>query len=535
MKITFLGAARTVTGSCYLLEVGEHKLLLDCGMFQGSKLIKAFNEKDFMFNPGEIEAVVLTHAHVDHSGLLPKLVKNGFKGVIHATKATRELCSILLPDSAHIQESDAELANRKGMRSGKKLVQPLFTLDEAMETLKLFKVHDFNTKIAVVPGVEVQFLVAGHILGSAIVQMKVTEGDKVTNLIFTGDIGQPNQPILEDPVAISGADFIITESTYGDRVHEVYDKEGELTEIINDTVAKGGNVIIPAFAVGRTQVLLYYFQKLLAEGKIPEVPIYVDSPMANKATQITLTNPEEYDAEARALYEMQGNRLMAMKNLHFTASAQESQAINSMEGSKIILSASGMADAGRILHHLKHNLWRQECTVIFAGFQAEGSLGRQLIEGARKVKIMGEDIAVKAKIVNMKGFSAHADKEQLLTWYKGMTTTPKAFFVTHGELDAASSFADELRRKLGTAAYVPHFGDCVEIQGTEYEITASELMEEQEKMLEIQACMKKMENSYLQQKSKLEAIVSRNGDKADLVRKKMDKLKEYMEKLFSDM
>lgn len=535
MKLTFLGAARTVTGSCYLLEVGEHKLLLDCGMFQGSKLIKAFNEKDFMFNPGEIEAVVLTHAHVDHSGLLPKLTKQGFKGIIHATKSTRELCTILLADSAHIQESDADLLNRKGMRAGKKEVQPLFSLDDAMEALKLFKVHDFNTKFEVVPGVEVQFLVAGHILGSAIVQMKVTEGEKVTSLIFTGDIGQPNQPILEDPVAISGADFIITESTYGDRVHEVYDKEAELCEIINAGIERGGNIVIPAFAVGRTQVLLYYFQKMMAEGKLPEIPVYVDSPMANKATQITMTNPEEYDAEARALYEMQGNRLVSMQNLHFTATAQESQAINGMEGSKIILSASGMADAGRILHHLKHNLWREDCTVIFAGFQAEGSLGRKLTEGAKKVKIMGEDILVKANIVNMHGFSAHADKEQLLTWYKGMTMTPKAFFVTHGELDAASAFADELRRNLGTAAYVPHFGDCVEINGNEYRITASELMEEQEKIVEIQAYMKKMENSYLQQKSKMEQIVSRNGDKADLIRKKMDKLKKYMDDLFSDL
>ena len=271
MKITFLGATRTVTGSCYLLEVGAHKFLVDCGMFQGSKLIKALNEKEFLFHPGEIEAVVLTHAHVDHSGLLPKLVKEGFRGPIYCTKSTEELCSILLPDSAHIQEGEAEYANRKGMRAGKKIVEPLFTVDDASRALHLFKLRSFCEPFNIVPGVTVTFRVAGHILGSAFVEMSVTEGDKKTRLIFTGDIGQPNQPIIEDPAVAGGADFIITESTYGNRIHEAYDKEGELANIINDTVERGGNVIIPAFAVGRTQVLLYYFQKLQAEGKIPEM------------------------------------------------------------------------------------------------------------------------------------------------------------------------------------------------------------------------------------------------------------------------
>lgn len=535
MKITFLGAAQTVTGSCYLLEIGEYKLLLDCGMFQGSKLVKSFNEKDFMFAPNEIDAVVLTHAHVDHSGLIPKLAKLGYKGPVYCTKSTLELCNILLPDSAHIQESDTELNNRKGQRLGKKVEQPLFTLDDAFAALKLFKVRDFNSKFQVVPGVEVNFKKAGHILGSAIVEMFVSEGENNTRLIFTGDIGQPNQPILEDPDSISGADFIVTESTYGDRIHQAYDKIGELEKIINETVDKGGNIIIPAFAVGRTQVLLYYFQKLLSEKRIPEIPIYVDSPMANKATQITMTNPEEYDVEARALYEMQGNHLVSMRNLHFTATAQESQAINAMEGSKIILSASGMADAGRILHHLKHNLWREDSAVIFAGFQAEGSLGRKLTDGSKKVKIMGEDVVVRAKIYNMRGFSAHADKEQLLAWYGDMEVMPKCFFVTHGEPEAAGNLADELRRRLGVAAYVPRFGDCVEIIGNEYHIEASNLMDEQESMLEAQQYMKQMESAYMQQKARLQQIVARDGDKADLVRKKLDKLRRYMDDLLSDI
>lgn len=536
MKITFLGAARTVTGSCYLLEVSGRQILVDCGMFQGSKLIKSLNEKDFLFNPGNIEAVVLTHAHVDHSGLLPKLVKAGFRGTIHCTKSTEELCSILLPDSAHIQESDAEFANRKGMRAGRKFVEPLFTVDDAYRALKLFRIHDFGEKFSVIPGVKVTFRVAGHILGSAFVEMKVTEEEgKETSLIFTGDIGQPHQPIIEDPATVEKADFIITESTYGNRVHEAYDKEGELARIVNETVERGGNIIIPAFAVGRTQVLLYYFQKLVTQGRIPEIPIYVDSPMANKATQITMINPSEYDEEARALYEMQGRRLVSMPQLRFTATAQESKSINDMPGSKIILSASGMADAGRVQHHLKHNLWNPNSCVVFAGYQAEGTLGRKLIEGTKKVKIMGEDISVKARIYNMKGFSAHADKEQLLAWFGGMQTRPKSFFVTHGEIDAAMTLADELRRRLGTAAYVPSFGDCVEIQGTEWTITQSEIVRTEPVVLELRSYMEGMEREYLQQRLRIEAIVAKDNAKVITVRKKLEKLRRYMEDLLKDI
>lgn len=535
MKITFLGAARMVTGSCYLVEVNDRKILVDCGMFQGSKLITAFNEKEFVFNPADIDAVVLTHAHVDHSGLLPKLVKKGFKGYIHCTKTTKELCSILLPDSAHIQESDAEFANRKGLRAGKKIVEPLFTVDDAYEAMKLFKIHDFETVVDIIPNIKVCYRVAGHILGSAIIEMFVKEGNKQTKLVFTGDIGQPDQPIIEDPENISGADFIITESTYGNRVHKDYNKEEELAEIINETVERGGNVIIPAFAVGRTQVLLYYFQKLRAEGKIPDIPIIVDSPMANKATQITLTNPAEYDAEARAIYEMQGRRLVDMKNLRFTATAEESRAINDLDGSKVIISASGMADAGRILHHLKHNLWREDSSIVFAGYLAEGTLGRRIVEGAKQVKIMGEDIRVNAKIYNMKGFSAHADKEQLISWYSKMTELPKAFFVTHGEYDASSNFANELQRRLGTAAYIPQFGDCVEIDGTEWKVKASELVTVDTAALELREYLRQMERDYLLHRTKIEQIAARDSSKVIAIRKKLDKLRKYMDDLLSDI
>lgn len=535
MKITFLGAARVVTGSCYLIETGEKKILIDCGMFQGSKIIKAFNERAFAFNPVEIDAVILTHAHIDHSGLLPKLVKEGFKGPIHCTKATRDLCSILLPDCGHIQESDAETMTRKGLRAGKKAVAPLFTVEDAYNVLQYFREHDFHKEFEVFPGISVRFNIAGHILGSAFVKLNIIERGVPTSLIFTGDVGQPNQPIVEDPEVISGADFIITESTYGNRVHEVYDKEGELTRIINEAAERGGNIIIPAFAVGRTQVLLYYFQKLISEKKIPELPIYVDSPMANKATEITLANPDEYDAEARALYEMHGNRLVSMRNLRFTETVRESVAINEIPGTKIIISASGMADAGRVLHHLKHNLWREDSSVIFAGYQAEGSIGRRLIDGVKRLRIMGEDISVKAVIYSMKGFSAHADREQLLQWYSGMQKMPGAFMVTHGEADASAAFADELSRRFGVATYVPQYGDCLEVHGKEWRIVSSEVVVSTPEVIDLYNDLGRLERLYLQKKTQIQQALTLDEDKAKVIRKKMVKLRKYMEELLQDL
>ena len=512
MKITFLGATRMVTGSCYLIETGGRKVLVDCGMFQGSKLVNAFNERDFVFNPGEIDAMVLTHAHIDHSGLIPKLVAQGYKGLVYCTKTTLELCGILLPDSAHIHESDAEFANRKGMRAGRKFVKPLYTVDEAYAALKNFVVRGFDEEFDVIPGIKAKFKVAGHIAGSAIAEIFAEEDGKKTKIIFTGDVGQPGAPILEDPEQLQGADFIITESTYGNRVHKVYDKAAELAEIVNDTAERGGNIIIPAFAVGRTQVLLYYFQKLAHEGKISsDIPIYIDSPMANKATQIVLGNPQEFDDEARAIYEMQGRHLLSMKQLHFTATAQESRMINEMPGTKIILSASGMCDAGRILHHLKHNLWREDSSVIIAGYQADGCLGRKLIEGVRQVKIMGEDIRVNARIYNLKGFSAHADKEQLLNWYGKMAQKPKAFFVTHGEVDASMELAGELQRRIGTAAYIPQYGDSVNISGSEWQVTEAAVASDVPEVAALKDYLKNLERTYLQHRAKIEQVVARDS------------------------
>ena len=535
MKITFLGADKIVTGSCHLLEVNGKKILLDCGMFQGPKLIRDMNRREFAFNPAEIDAVILSHAHIDHSGLLPKLIKEGFKGFIHCTHVTEELCEILLPDCGHIQESDAEVATRKGMRLGREAVEPLYTTDDAYLALKHFITHDYDENVELYPGITIRFRVAGHILGSSIINIMVDENGKKTKLIFTGDIGQPNVPILDDPYQISGADFIITESTYGNRVHEQVDREKELCEIMKDALSRGGNVIIPAFAVGRTQVMLYYFQKLMSSGQLPVVPIMVDSPMAIKATQVMLFNPEEYDEEAETIFRKQGGRLIDMPNVKYTETSAESRAINDMPSPMIIISASGMADAGRVLHHLKHNLWRKDCSVIFAGYQAEGSLGRRLVDGAKKVKIMGEDIVVGAKIYNMTGFSAHADKNQMLDLFKGMQRKPECFFVVHGEYDAATAFAHSLNTELGTATYIPNYGDAAIIEGTEWRIEETKVITKEPAIQALRDYLRGFESDYLTYKGRVERLAGLHPDRIADIRAKLDKIRKYMDDVMKTM
>lgn len=535
MKITFLGADKIVTGSCHLLEANGKKILLDCGMFQGPKLIRDMNRREFAFNPAEIDAVILSHAHIDHSGLLPKLIKEGFKGFIHCTHVTEELCEILLPDCGHIQESDAEIATRKGQRMGREAVEPLYTTDDAYLALKHFITHDYDENVELYPGITFRFRVAGHILGSSIINIMVDENGKKTKLIFTGDIGQPNVPILDDPYQISGADFIITESTYGNRIHEKVDREKELCEIMKDALSRGGNVIIPAFAVGRTQVMLYYFQKLMSSGQLPVVPIMVDSPMAIKATQVMLFNPEEYDEEAETIFREQGGRLIDMPNVKYTETSAESRAINDMPSPMIIISASGMADAGRVLHHLKHNLWRKDSSVIFAGYQAEGSLGRRLVDGAKKVKIMGEDIVVGAKIYNMTGFSAHADKNQMLNLFKGMQRKPECFFVVHGEYDAATAFAHSLNTELGTATYIPNYGDAAIIEGTEWRIEETKFITKEPAIQALRDYLRGFESDYLTYKGRVERLAGLHPDRIDDIRAKLDKIKKYMDDVMRTM
>lgn len=531
MRLTFLGATRMVTGSSYLLEVGEQKILIDCGMFQGSKAVTELNHRDFLYNPADIDCVLLTHAHIDHSGLLPKLCNAGFKGTIYATKVTKELCGIMLPDSAHIQEFDAEIANRKGQRAGKKPVVPLYTVDDAYRCLEHFAAVQYNTELTIGDHLTICFRDAGHILGSSFVEVVVKENGETTKLLFSGDLGQPNQPILKDPTVIESADYIIIESTYGDRLHEHYDKEEKLAEIINGCVERGGNVIIPSFAVGRTQALLYHLSQLSKAGRIPPIPVIIDSPLAISATDIFLHNTDDFDAEAQAVFQQcDGATPLCLPQLRFTKTSEESKALNTLEEPAIIISASGMADAGRILHHLKHNLWRPESSVLFVGYQAQGSLGRRLIEGAKRVKILGEEISVKATIHNLDGFSAHADKEQLLHWLGQVKEKPANIFLVHGEVDMAEPLGEHIKAALGLSSYIPHFADTAVIAGRQWQIESADIAVISPAVKQLQDYLDAMEREYAAYRKAMVDAVQGDNKQLPEVMRRLEKFQRYMRK-----
>ena len=464
----FLGAAREVTGSCYLVETTDTRFLVDCGMVQGGREAPARNRKPFAFDPRSIDFVLLTHAHIDHSGLLPKLTRAGFQGPIHTTAATADLLQVMLPDSAHIQESDAERAKRyaRSAHGRGAASTPLYTMQDARDCLRQVRPVGYDQELTPHPVVRCRFRDAGHILGSAIIEVWVTESGQSAKLVFSGDLGQPGRPILRDPTPIDEADVLVMESTYGDRAHkDMASSEGELIEIVDRTLrVQGGNVIVPAFAVGRTQEILYHLHRLTREGRLRNLKVFVDSPMATEATRITRQHLELFDAAAKDLagWHALGKDL---PHLHFTASADESKALNQIRSGAIIISASGMCNAGRIRHHLRHNLPRRECGVLITGFQAQGTLGRRLVNGAKRVRIFGEDIPVRAAIHTVGGLSAHADQPALLGWSANFLEPPARTFVVHGEESAALAFAARLRAERGWKVEVPEPGARVQWVG----------------------------------------------------------------------
>lgn len=476
MKIEFFGAAKVVTGSNYLITTENHKILVDCGLFQGSDELEKLNFKDFEYDPHDIDYLLLTHAHIDHSGRIPKLVKEGFSGKIICTKATKDLCDIMLVDSGHIQESDVEWENKKRLRSGKSLLKPLYTAEDARISLNYFDSVLYNQTIKLSEGITIRFRDAGHILGSSIIEIWITEKEQTRKIVFSGDIGMKNRPILNDPDIIEEADYVVIESTYGNRIHEnVENRTYNLVEIINKTVLRGGSVIIPSFAVGRTQELIYELNNYYEHsGKVEEfmkVPIYIDSPMAVSATDTFKANTHFFDEEAKKLI-FEGDNPFEFSNLHYIRSQEESINLNKTSYPKVIISASGMCTAGRVRHHLKHNLWDKKNSVVFVGYQAQGTLGRKIKDGDKKVKLLGEEIAVVAEIYDIEGFSAHADKNGLINWLSGFNRAPKTVFVVHGEEEAATSFGQLIEDKLDTKVVIPNMGDVFELKdGLEKERT----------------------------------------------------------------
>ncbi|NPV53876.1 MAG: MBL fold metallo-hydrolase [Firmicutes bacterium] len=464
MELKFIGAARTVTGSCYLLELEKTRIMVDCGMFQGIRELRVLNYSDFPFDPRGIDFLLLTHAHIDHSGLIPRLCKKGFKGRIISTEATRDLCGIMLPDSGHIQELEAEWHGRKGERVGEPHTEPLYTADDAEKSLGLFNPVPLDKMIDLNSEVSVRFREAGHILGSSIIELWAHSGEARRKIVFSGDLGCVNQPVIRDPAFVADADTLLVESTYGNRVHEDrLIRIAKLRDTVNRTMERGGNLIIPAFAVARTQDVLYELSRLMAEGDVPPLKVYIDSPLAVAATEIFERHKESYDVETRELIEA-GRDPFDFPGLTFIQSTEESRALNEIKSGAVIISASGMCDFGRIKHHLKHNLWRPESTILFVGFQARGTLGRRLQEGEKLVRIFNEEVAVKAEIVSIDGFSSHADKEALLYWVKNFRSLPERIFVVHGEEEASNEFASTLRETLGAWTYVPERGDVIDLE-----------------------------------------------------------------------
>lgn len=529
MKVTFVGGARTVTGSCYLLEAGSEKILVDCGMFQGSKELENLNNIAWSFSPSEIAYVVLTHAHIDHSGLLPKLKREGFRGKVICTKSTYDLCSIMLKDSGHIHEMEAEWKNRKRSRQRKGKVEPLYTQEDAMRVMGHFISVSYGKRIELTSSVTIRMKDAGHILGSAIVEMWIREGENETKLVFSGDIGSSGQAIVKDPELISEADCLFVESTYGNRFHPpISEKSSQLLEIIESARKDNGLVIIPAFAVGRTQELLFQLHKLAKEGHLQNIPVFVDSPLAISATEIFQANPDYYDEETTALFE-KGDNPLSFPGLRFVRTAEESQGLNLQKGTAIIIAASGMADAGRILHHLKHQLWKDSNHVVFVGYQAEGSLGRKLLSGAKRVKVLGVTIKVGAKIHDLSSFSAHADQNQLLAWLKGFERKPKQTFIIHGEEQASTVFASLIEQELQWSCYIPKRGETVEII-TNHPISISTESHEQQLDLseaELQAYLQAIERNI----EGLSLALRKYHLRADQSITLSDKLIKFSEKL----
>ena len=477
MKITFLGATKTVTGSNFLVEAAGKKFLVDCGMWQGRKEIEEENFQDFEFNPLEIDFMLLTHAHIDHSGRIPKLYNEGFKNKIYAHKATCDLCALMLPDSGHIQEMENEWKNRKRIRKGEQPREPLYTAEQAARCLEIFEPVQYDEIVEITPDIQVRFNDAGHMLGSSIIELWVTEDGKQTKTVFTGDLGNNDIPLLSEPTMIEDADYLVMESTYGSRKHIKNDEKAEMfLDIVSETLDKKGTVVIPSFAVGRTQEILYELNKIketkddekfLKEYEtLMKAPVYVDSPLAISATEVFKENMDLFDEETQQEIS-KGDNPLEFPGLKFTVTADESKQLNADPTPSIIISASGMCEVGRIKHHLKHNLWNPSSCILFVGYQAPGTLGYSIVNGADKVKIFGEEIAVNARVEYIEGYSGHADQDGLMNFIYSFRNKPKQIFLVHGEEESQEVLEQKIEEETKLPVLIPSYGETYELNTEE--------------------------------------------------------------------
>ena len=490
MDVLFLGAAREVTGSSFLVTIQGKHVLIDCGMEQGRD---TYENQELPVSPREVDAVILTHAHIDHSGMIPALVKHGFSGSIYATPATEMLCDIMLRDSAHIQEMEAEWQNRKAKRSGEVAYVPLYTQEDAENALKLFRKLPYNLKQEILPGCVLSFTDAGHLLGSASASLELQEDGLKKTLVFSGDIGNLNQPIIKDPQYLSQADFVVMESTYGDRLHGPRpDYLADLSDVLQTTFDRGGNVVIPSFAVGRSQEILYFLREIKEKGMVKGhdgFPVYLDSPLAIKATQIfTQADASFFDEDMQALLQA-GHNPISFPDLNISVTAEESKQINFEKRPCVIISASGMAEAGRIRHHLKHNLWRNEATILFVGYQSVGTLGRQIYDGAKSIRLFNETVVINAQIRMLHAISGHADQQGLLTWISSFNPKPQRVFITHGDEEVALKY-ERLLQERGFQTTVPFSGDSWNLPKDEQQKTGARLPAEKMKRKQQRAVIK---------------------------------------------
>jgi metallo-beta-lactamase family protein len=538
LKVEFLGGVRTVTGSATLLEKDSLLWLVDCGLFQGGRAIEERNQNIRPYRAKDLSFILLTHAHIDHSGLIPKLVKEGFRGKVICTKATFNLCEAMLRDSGHIHETEAEWQNRKGRRAGGEETVPFYTVRDAEESLQYFQVLHYDEILTLANGLKVRYRDAGHILGSAIIEVWVEEGGKERKLIFSGDLGSPGQPIVRDPSWVEEGDVVWLESTYGNRIHRSREETvQELLKVIQQAIAHQAKVVIPAFAVERTQDVLYTIGRLMREGLIPSIPIYIDSPLAISATEIFKKNSDCFDQETHHFL-LEGEHPLEPPEVIYTQTTEESKAINEDTRPGIIISSSGMCDSGRIKHHLKHHLWQESSHIVFIGYQAEGTVGRRIVDGAKTVRLFGEEIAVRAHVHTLGGFSAHADQKGLLDWLSHVKNPQLEVFINHGEEKVSMELSQLIRQRFHLKAIVPQWKEKRGLFTSEKEVMAEEGVERgmsYEEMLPILS--RNLERNYKKLRRKLRKVRSKGKEVQDLewlsqledINKKLEKLETELD------